>query len=442
MSNELATMLEEQGKAFDAFKETHAAELKKIDVVTSEKLARIEAALDAAVEAKARIEKSIVAERKEREDLDLRLQKLGRGATGNDKFDLELKSFNDLVKSSAKERQTVYEEVTADGYREYKKAFASFMRKDHRLLNSEEVKTLSVGSDPDGGYFVTPDTGGRIVTKIYETSEMRQIASSMAISTERLEGIEDLGEAGVGYAGETSQGSDTTTPQVGKWTIPVWIIDTEPKATQSILDDSSIDIEAWLSGKVGDKFARFENSEFVVGATKIRGFTSYTTAADSGSGVAWGSLGYVATGTSSDFGTTVATQADKLFDLMGTLKNAYLTNSRWATRRAVITKIRKFKTEATVGPYLWAPGLTAGAPETILGYPVSRMEDMPTLAADSMSLAFGDFRTAYQIVDRTGIRVLRDMYTSKPYIKFYTTKRTGGGVVNFEAIKLMKFGAS
>jgi HK97 family phage major capsid protein len=438
--NEIKSLVEKTGEAFEAFKATNDANLKKRDVIIEEKMTRIEGDLDKAVEAKAALERQMAAEKKEREDLELRLSKLGTKGTGNDKFDVELKSFNDALKASAKDRQAAYEAVDADGYRAYKSAFRNFMAKDARLLTADEIKTLSVGSDPDGGYLVTPDTGGRIVTRVYETSEMRQIASVQVIGSDKLEGIEDLGEAGAGYAGEASQGSDTTTPQVGKWSIPVWIIDSEPKATQSILDDASVDVEAWLAGKVADKFARFENAEFVNGATKIRGITSYTTAADSGSGVTWGQLGHVVTGTSGAFGSTVATQADKLIDLMGLVKNAYLPNSRWVTRRSVLTAIRKFKIGATTDAYVWSPGLGVGIPESILGYPVSRMEDMPALGADSLSLAFGDFAAAYQIVDRIGIRVLRDPFTSKPFVKFYTTKRTGGGVVNFEAIKLLKFG--
>jgi len=439
MSEEIKSLIETQGKAFEAFKETHAAELKKIDVVNTDKLARIEKSLDDAIESKVALERAIAAERKEREDLELRMAKLGKSVTGDIKLDLEVKDFNDLLKSSAKDRQTSYEAVDATGYQAYKSAFRNFMTKDSRLLTADEIKTLSVGSDPDGGYLVTPDTSGAMVKKVYETSEMRQVAAVQVISTDKLEGIEDLGEAGAGYAGESSQGSDTTTPQVGKWSIPVWIIDTEPKATQSILDDAAVNVEAWLSAKVGDKFGRFENTEFVTGATKIRGITSYTTNADSGSGVTWGTIGHVATGTSGAFGATVATQADKLIDLMGVLKNAYLPNARWAMARSVITTIRKFKIAATTDAYVWQPGLAVGAPETILGYPISRMEDMPALAANSLSIAFGDFRQAYQIVDRIGIRVLRDPFTSKPFVKFYTTKRTGGGVINFEAIKLMKF---
>ena len=168
------------------------------------------------------------------------------------------------------------------------------------------------------------------------------LAAVQSISTDALEGEEDLGEAGAGYAGEHTTSGDAATPQIGKWSIPVYIIDTEPKATQSILDDAAIDVEAWLADKVANKFARFENSEFCVGSSKIRGFTSYTGASDSGAGVTWGQIGYVGTGTSADFGSTVATQADKLIDLVGLLKQSYLANARWALARAVITKIRKF----------------------------------------------------------------------------------------------------
>lgn len=439
---EIKSLVEQTGKAFEAFKEANDLNLKKRDTVIEDKLTKIEKSLDDAIEGKAKLEARIEAEKKEREDLELRIQRAGKKIENGDKDELHLKAFNIELASNAAERKQKFSELDMDGYKNYRDAFLSFLRKDERMLTQDEVKTLLVGSDPDGGYLVTPDVSGRMINKVYESSPVRQNASVQAISTDRLEGIEDLGEAGAGYAGETSQGSDTTTPQIGKWSIPVWIIDTEPKATQSILDDAAIDIEAWLAGKVADKFARFENAEFVTGATKIRGFMSYSGLADSGAGVTWGSVGYVATGTAGDFGATVATTGDKLIDLMGVLKNDYLTNAKWYTRRSVITKIRKFKIGATVDAYMWQPGLVAGQPETILGYPVVRMEDIAALATDSYSLAFGDLRQAYQVVDRIGIRVLRDPFTSKPYVKFYTTKRTGGGMLNFEALKYLKFGTS
>lgn len=443
----LEVLLTKQGEAFDAFKKSHEEQIAEIkkgmnDPVLTERLGKIEKSLDAAVEAKAAIESALKAEKKEREELEARINRHGIKASGEAeaKRELELKEFNITLASLAADQKKKFVELDQKGYDEYKAAFNSFMRKNDRMLTAEEVKTLSVGSDPDGGFFVTPDTTGRIVKKVYETSPMRQYASIQVISTDALEGIEDTGEAGAGYAGEHATSGNTTTPQVGKWKIPVFWIDTEPKATQQLLDDAAVDIEAWLSGKVADKFARFENAEFVTGAAnKILGFAAgYTFAADSGSGVTWGQIGYVATGVDADFAASA--KGDKLYDVMGTLKNEYLTGAAWFTRRSVITDIRKFKDGQN--NYLWQPSFIAGQPETIMGYPVARMEDMPAKASNSYSLAFGNMREHYQIVDRQGIRVLRDPYTAKPYIKFYTTKRTGGGVVNYEAMKFLKFGTA
>lgn len=446
MSDNLEALLTKQGEAFDAFKSTVETEMKsklgKDDPLVTEKLAKIEKSLDAAVEAKAALEAGIAAERKEREALEARINREGikAGSIDEAKRLLEIKDFNVTLKANASERGKSFVELDAKGYDEYRKAQDHYLREGKDNLTAEEQKTMSVGSDPDGGYFVTPDLSGRVVKKVYETSAVRQYASVQTISTDALEGIEDLGEAGAGYAGEHSTSGNTDTPQVGKWKIPVFWIDTEPKATQQLLDDAAVDIEAWLGGKVADKFARFENAEFVTGAAnKIRGFISgYDVAADSGSGVDWGKIGYLATGVDGDFAASA--KGDKLYDLMGLLKNEYLNGAVWITRRSVITDIRKFKDGQN--NYLWQPSFIAGQPETIMGYPVARMEDVPTKASNSYSLAFGNLREAYQIVDRQGIRVLRDPYTSKPYVKFYTTKRTGGGVVNFEAIKLMKFGTS
>lgn len=443
MSENLETLLEQQGKAFDAFKSTVETEMKsklgKDDPIITEKLSKIEKSLDAAVEAKAALEAGIAAERKEREALEARINREGiKGGVDEAKRTLEIKDFNTVLAANAADRKKAFTPLDDAGYDAYKSAHNRLMREGKENLTEDEKKTLSVGSDTDGGYFVTPDVTGRIVTKVYETSPMRQIASQQTISTDALEGIEDLDEAGAGYAGEHTTSGNTDTPEVGKWRIPVWWIDTEPKATQQLLDDAAVDIEAWLAGKVGSKLGRFENAEYVAGDDgKIRGLTSYTTAADDGSGVTWGTIGHVVTGVSSDFASS--NPADKLLDVMGTLKNEYLPNARWLTRRTVVTKIRKFK-DGT-GNYIWQPSFVMGQPETIWGHPVTRAEDMPALANGSLSMAFGDFSAGYQIVDRQGIRVLRDPFTSKPYVKFYTTKRTGGAVINFEAIKFLKFGA-
>ncbi len=438
--DQIKALLEQQGQAFEAFKETHAEELKRSDAVTQEKLEKIETSLDAAVEAKAKIETALEAERKEREELEARLNRVSlNGGKDAGKAEEELKSFNQVLASNARERSRPPVALDEKGIADYRQAQERFLREGKEALSETEIKTLSVGSDPDGGYYVTPDMTGRIARFVYETSPMRQIANVQSISTGSLQGIEDLDEAGAGYAGEQTQGSDTTTPQVGRWEILTYWIDTEPKATQQLLDDASVNIEAWLSQKVADKFARFENAEFVTGSTgKIRGLTSYTTAADSGSGVTWGTIGHVVTGANGALASS--NPLDKFHDLMGALKQAYLMNARWLTRRSVITLIRKVKDGE--GNYIWQPSFVAGQPETIMAYPVTRAEDMPAIATGSLSLGFGDFMTGYQIVDRQGIRVMRDPYTSKPFIKFYTTKRTGGGVVNFESFKLLKFSAT
>lgn len=439
--DEIKGLIETQGKAFEAFKET-AEELKKADGLTAEKLAKIEKSLDDAVEGKAKLEARIEAERKEREDLEAKVNRLGvkGGTEAEAKAAVELKEFNTVLSSVARERGKSFVEIDAKGFGEYKDALDRFWRRGKDDLTHDEVKTLSVGSDPDGGYFVTPDLSGRVVKKVYETSAIRQIASVQTISTDALEGIEDLDEAGAAYADERNTSGNEKTPQVGKWRIPVYWIDTEPKATQQLLDDASVDIEAWLAGKVSDKFARFENREFVAGAAgKIRGLTSYPTAADSGTGVAWGTIGHVVTGQNGGFASSAP--ADKIFDLIGTLKDAYLPNARFLTRRQVITAIRKFK-DAVSGQYLWQPSLVAGQPEMLAGYPITRAEDLPALSDNSTSLWFGDFAAAYQIVDRQGLRTMRDPFTAKPFVKFYTTRRTGGGVVNFEAVKALRFSAT
>lgn len=442
---QLKAAFDQIGKAFEEFKTSHTEQVKEIkkglaDPVLTERLTKIEKSLDAAVEAKAAIEAKFATEAKEREALEAKLNLAALTGGKPEDAAAELKAFNATMAGIASERKRSFAPIDAEGYAGYKAAYGKYLREGQQALTNEEFKTLSVGSDPDGGYFVTPDTSGRMIKKVFETSEMRQIASVQAISTDRLQGMEDRDEAGAAYAGEHATSGNATTPQVGKWDISVFWIDTEPKVTQQLLDDAEVDIEAWLAAKVADKFARFENNEFLNGAAnKIRGFVGgYETAADDGTGVTWGKIGYVATGTSGDF--AASNPADKIFDLIGTVKNAYLQNGRFVTRRSVITKIRKFKDGQ--GNYLWQPSFVMGQPEMIAGYPVSRFEDMPALGANSLSLAFGDFRAGYQIVDRSGIRVIRDNLTAKPYVKLYTAKRTGGGVLDFDAIKLLKFGVS
>jgi HK97 family phage major capsid protein len=318
--------------------------------------------------------------------------------------------------------------------KEHKAEFVRFLRKgeSHNLLNLQ-VKGMSVGSDSDGGFLVPRQMGQTIQGKIYETSPIRQVATTLTVSVgDAIEFPVDNDEAGAGWVGETDSRTETGTPQLRMQSIRFHEVYAQPKVTQRLLDDAAVDIETWLSGKVADKISRMENAAFVSGdgVKRPRGFLTY---ADGTGG--FGQIERVKTGNSGAW--PASTPADKLYDIEAALKEPYRAGASFMMPRSVLTSIRKFKD--STGQYLWQPSLQAGQPQTLIGYPVITAEDMPAIAADSLSVAFGNFRTAYLIVDRLGIRMLRDPFTEKPHVKFYTTRRVGGDVVNFEAIKLLQF---
>ena len=354
-------------------------------------------------------------------------------------FAAEVKSFNLAMRADyqSKGRQ-VPAEWDAATYREYKSAFFKVVAGvPLATLSADEQKAMQAGSDPDGGYLLPASSMGRVVGKIYEQSIMRQLASVQSISTDKIEGLVDNGEADAGWVSELGSRSDTTTPTLGKWEIQAHEMYAMPKASQKILDDAATDVEMWLAGKIANKFARVEGTAFWqgTGTGQPRGLAAYTTAATGDATRTWGEIEHVVSGANGAFHTT---QFDPVHTLMGAFKDQYLNNATFVMRRAVRTAARTLK-ESTTNRYLWEPGLQVGAPERFMGYPVRVDEYMPTLATGSLSLAFGDFREAYQIVDRTGIRTLRDPFTAKPYVVFYSTKRTGGGCVNYEAVKFLKF---
>jgi HK97 family phage major capsid protein len=413
---------------FEEFKKANDERLAQIekkgsaDVVTEAKLQKIEADLekaqkiaDEAVLASKRQSRIVTDERGEVVDLDRKAQ--------------EWASMN------ARRRGAVAGSFGAADMDGYKAAFDTFLRKGEEVMGPDERKALSVGTDPDGGYVVNPDLSGRIVMKVFETSPMRAYASIQVISSDALEGLFDLNEASSGWVGETDSRAETNTPQLGKWRIPAHELYAKPKATQKLLDDASINMEAWLASKVAEKFARDEANAFVVGngANKPRGFLTY------GSGTTLpGTIEQFPTGASGAL-AAAPSGGDALINALYGLKQQYRNNATWFMNRATLTLVRKAKDSD--GAYLWSPGIAAGQPATLLGYPVASFEDMPDPASNSLSIAVGDMRETYQIVDRLGIRTLRDPYSAKPYVEFYTTKRVGGDVVNFEAIKLVRLGS-
>lgn len=328
--------------------------------------------------------------------------------------------------------------------REYKQALGRYLRKgDDAGLAALEAKAMSVGSDPDGGYTVEADRTGRIITRIFETSPMRQHASVVTISTDRLEGLRDSDEAAASWVGETGTRSDTNTPQLNQWAINVHEIYAKPKVTQKLLDDSVVDIEAWLGAKVADQFARSQNTAFVTGngVGKPRGFASYTTAATADASRTWGTFEHVATASNGSFGTDPA-GVEKLIAVKHKLNPAYLAGSAWFMNRTTIAELRTLTDASSAGGFVFVPDFSGQAAGSVLGYPIHLMEDMASYSTtDALAVAFGNMREAYTIVDRLGVRVLRDPYSSKPYVEFYTTARVGGDVLNFNALKFVKFGS-
>ncbi len=311
-----------------------------------------------------------------------------------------------------------------------KQAVVHYLRKGEGLLSAEEVKLLSSDSDPDGGYWMTPEISEHAVQKVFETSPMRNLATVETISTDALEIPEDLNEADSGWTSERAARPETNTPQIGVRRIPVHELYAMPKATQTLLDDSRIDVEMWLSMKIADKMSRIENASFINGdgTGKPRGILTYTAGMTNP-----GEVQQINSGNASSL------TADGLRTLFYTLKSPYIPNAKWLMSRSAIEEVSKLKDSS--GSYIWQPGFQEGEPQTLLGHAIERMEDMPQVAANSLSVAFGDFSQAYTIVDRMGLRVLRDPFSSKPFVLFYTTKRTGGDVTNFEAFAIQKTAA-
>ena len=323
--------------------------------------------------------------------------------------------------------------------RERKQAFDRYVRKgDAGGLDALELKALSVGSDPDGGYTVPLEIESTIDRVLAKASPIRSIATVRAIGANVYRKPITTAGAATGWVGETDSISQTNTPTLAALDFPAMELYAMPAATQTLLDDSQVDIEQWLAEEVQIVFAEQEGAAFVNGdgSNKPTGFLTATTVADAS--WVWGKLGYIASGAAGAFASS--NPSDALLDLAYAPKQGYRANGRWVMNRKTESAVRKFKD--STGNYIWQPGTSAGQPATLFGYPVTEVEDMPDIAANSYSIAFGDFARGYLVVDRVGIRVLRDPYSAKPYVLFYTTKRVGGGVQNFEAIKLMKFAAS
>lgn len=320
---------------------------------------------------------------------------------------------------------------------ERKAAWDGYMRSG-QLTPGIEGKALSAGSNPDGGYVAPAETQALIDRLMADVSPIRAIASVRQTTANVFKKPVSLGGAATGWVAETAGRPETDTPTLDLLDFPVAELYAMPAATTALLDDALTDLDLWLAEEVRDVFAAQEGAAFISGngTNKPKGFLSYTMVAEASH--TWDTIGYLATGVDGDF--AASDPADDLIDLIYAPKAAYRANGRFVMNRRTVSAVRKFKDSN--GDYIWQPSLNAGGEATLLGYPVTEAEDMPDIGSDEFAIAFGDFEKGYLIVDRQGIQVLRDPYSAKPYVLFYTTKRVGGGVQNFDAIKLLKFGVS
>lgn len=321
---------------------------------------------------------------------------------------------------------------------QHKSAFEGYVRQGEvGNLRQLEGKALSVGSDPDGGYLVPGETEETVNSAVRDISPIRAISGVRQVSSAVYKKPFAISGPNTGWVGETAGRPETDTPNLTELNFPTMELYAMPAATSTLLDDSAVDIDSWLAEEVRAAFAEQEGTAFVVGdgVNKPTGFLSYPTVDDAT--WSWGNIGTISTGVTADF--PAGDPGDVLIDMIYALKSSYRANAHFVMNRATQGEIRKMKDAD--GNYLWQPSTQPGDSPTLLGFPVAEAEDMPDIAGDSLSLAFGDFRRGYLIVDRIGLRVLRDPYSAKPYVLFYTTKRVGGGVQDFDAIKLLKFGA-
>ena len=329
----------------------------------------------------------------------------------------------------------------ADTDTPHKKAFAAYLRSGNddglRGLTVEE-KALSTAVAADGGYLVDPVTAAQIVGVLRSSASIRTIANVVTVEASAFDVLVDHTDIGAGWATETASVAETGTPQVDRISIPLHELSALPKASQRLLDDSAFDVEGWLAQRIADKFSRAEASAFVSGdgVDKPTGFLNYPKADNAL--FSWGSLGYVPTGANGDFNSN--DPADAIVDLVYALGARYRANATFVMNSKTAGAVRKMKDAD--GRFLWSDGIAAGEPARLMGYPVLIAEDMPDIAANAYAIAYGDFRAGYTVAERPDLRILRDPFSAKPHVLFYATKRIGGDVSDFAAIKLLKFASA
>jgi HK97 family phage major capsid protein len=314
---------------------------------------------------------------------------------------------------------------------DYKDTFSAYVKRG-------EEKALSIGSNADGGYVVPDETETEIARLLTAVSPIRAIAGVRQVSGAVYKRPISVTGPATGWVGETAARPQTASQTLAELSYPTMELYAMPAATSAFLEDAAVDVGQWIADEVNAAFAAQETTAFVSGdgVNKPTGFLAGAPVAEEN--WSWGQLGYVATGNAGAL--PAGNGSDVLIDLVYALKAGYRQNANWVMNRKTQGALRKLKDAD--GNYLWQPAASADGRATFMGFPLVEAEDMPDIAADSFSVAFGDFRRGYLIVDRRGVSVLRDPFSAKPYVLFYTTKRVGGGIADYDAIKLLKFSAN
>ena len=397
---QIEKLIEEQGRAFEEFKQANDRRLDDIakkgksDPLLEEKVDKINTAIST-------VEKSIA-------DIEKKMNRPDFSIPGHS--------------------------VTNPDQEEHKSAFIRFMKKGNiDGLDDLQAKALNVTIGSDGGYAVPVSFDSAILEMLRNMSPMRQVCRVIPVSGEGYKKLVNLGGTASGWVGEQEARTETTGPSIAVISPYFGEIYANPAASQTFLDDVFFNAESWLAGEVNKEFAEEEGAAFTTGTgiKKPKGFTTYTSATTADSTRAFGVLQHTVTS-----GATAMT-FDNLIDLFHSLKAGYRANATFMFNSQTLGYIRKIK-NATTGDYIWQPNMTAGNAATILGKPYVENEDMADMTTGEISAAFADWKRAYVIFDVMGTRVLRDPYTNKPFVHFYTTKRVGGYVEDSTAIKLLK----
>lgn len=365
------------------------------------------------------------------------------------------RGFQDEVKQSLKhqeERLTMLDRKTMTYARPalsaeaeldvpHKKAFGAYLRTgdDDGLRGLQlEGKALSTAVNADGGYLVDPQTADTIRSMLVSTSSLRSVANVVQVEATAFDVLIDRSEVGSGWATETAAATETSTPIIERISIALHELAAMPKASQRLLDDSAFDVEGWLAGKIATRFIRAEAGAFIngTGTDQPKGILLPTKVANAS--WTWGNLGYIPTGAASDFATTNA--SDCIVNLVYALSADYRANGTFIMNSKTAGAVRKMKDAD--GRFMWGDSLQAGEPARLMGYPVLICEDMPDVAANAYPIAFGDFNAGYTIAERPDLRILRDPFSAKPNVLFYASKRVGGDITDYAAIKLLKVAVS